>query len=577
MTNEYYRFRDTCTTRNLNYLLQQISNAIEVNVESNLIYEISSDEEDSIIDVGNPFVPLLCDQVAPSVVECITLTDTESEEAETTINHMPDSVMPIGNLSAKKKPLPIEKERKVGIYQVQCFSKKCRNFFENPDAVEMHFANYHANGINRTFECYLCRRKSRFQSLLSRHMRTHIRSEHSNVSLTCGRCKFVYKTIDAKLEHRRYYHCKDVKITFECYLCKKILSSKKILLRHINTMHSHQIVFKCSLPKCTRVFYRQDFLRLHEDDVLAHMYTTVYKCGECSLEFERRRQLFEHLKKKRDQENAQPINVNRQQSVGVNIMNRNNIAIDDVVDELLPEKFPIKCGWRRCKDIFESNDARMHHLTNYHAPVMKKSFECYLCKFQIASRKMLQRHISANHSRPTCLICPFIRCGMIFNKSLALRIHIAFAHTEKITSNSKDVCEVFDGGNCENFIFKCIRGCPKNVFESFDEMMYHANSFHVKGIKNTFECYLCREAPLTRRNLQQHLNTKHKPYHRFVCMIEKCTRTFTRKSDLKRHQKRTLVHNFSRVFNCTTCSMKFIRIDRLMRHIRRTHTFHVIS
>lgn len=59
--------------------------------------------------------------------------------------------------------------------------------------------------------------------------------------------------------------------------------------------------------------------------------------------------------------------------------------------------------------------------------------------------------------------------------------------------------------------------CCKMVFESRDAMMYHATNYHVKGIKNTFECCFCRKSFPNRSSTQLHIDSVHSSLKRFKC------------------------------------------------------------
>lgn len=97
MVNEYFQFRDSCSTKNVNYLLRKILPAIRglneahttkvienVIDESNLVYEISSEDDSSSNGYDFPCENPTCNQ--GESVMCITLTDTDSVDEEDSID-----------------------------------------------------------------------------------------------------------------------------------------------------------------------------------------------------------------------------------------------------------------------------------------------------------------------------------------------------------------------------------------------------------------------------------------------------------------------------------------------------------
>ncbi|KAJ7597906.1 hypothetical protein C8J56DRAFT_330471 [Mycena floridula] len=67
-----------------------------------------------------------------------------------------------------------------------------------------------------------------------------------------------------------------------------------------------------------------------------------------------------------------------------------------------------------------------------------------------------------------------------------------------------------------------------------------------------------------------------RPSLQWPCGIDKCTKSFAREADLKRHQKTTKLHSLPG-FNCPQCDASFSRADALKRHQRSRHNGLVVD
>ncbi|KAF2129598.1 hypothetical protein P153DRAFT_316725 [Dothidotthia symphoricarpi CBS 119687] len=92
------------------------------------------------------------------------------------------------------------------------------------------------------------------------------------------------------------------------------------------------------------------------------------------------------------------------------------------------------------------------------------------------------------------------------------------------------------------------------------------NPRHTDPAKATFRCETCPNKGFARRyNFTQHMLT-HQPYRKkdHVCPDPSCSKAFTRKTDLVRHN--LSVHVQSKEFKCLNCPKDFSRKDTLRRH-----------
>lgn len=312
----------------------------------------------------------------------------------------------------------------------------------------------------------------------------------TRVKCSTGMCREKFESTQAMAYHVKIYHGKGIKKKYQCHLCKKFMASRNYLLEHINRVHSRQSKFKCPFLACTRIFYGKSQLQNH------------IKVG--------------HAEQK------------------IPTAGRSQPKKDRIVrNEHKSDNFSIKCHWN-CKNLFQSIDAMMYHATSFHTRGIKRTFECYLCKKPCARKEHLENHIIRVHSRRASLTCPFPPCARVFYVKQDLRTHIINVHDEKTEKAKKQKSENENGRNNDGFSIKCQKNCEE-YFDSLDAMVYHLNVFHTKGIKNTFECHLCKNKRADKTSIRRHLNSFHTHQSSFKCPISTCSRVFYGKHDLKMH------------------------------------------
>lgn len=416
MINNYFPFRESCAARNINFMLLKIGVSIERPdgieaagaggiEQANSICEIISDEEESS-----------CDRTAPGV--CITLTDTESEDGEGNDDSQLTGAH-TRNLSAgvehsangKKQRLKnVAREKWPKFSDHSHFNRSfechlCKNTFSGLPTLKRHLSIIHGRGKKFTCPIAMCSRIS----YCKYDLQDHIKSRHTKKAIfvgseqsmnciagnkssqgyfpvKCGRrsCKNFFESDGDALYHMAQYHARGLKKTNECHLCKIPIVNAITLKQHMNAKHSHQKSFKCPFSDCTRIFHHSDSIRRH---------INIYHDRSA-------------VSSSRNEQKA-----NNRMGDG-----RNN------------DKFPVLCGWRRCKQVFESEGAKLYHLAVFHRQGAKKTFQCYLCKVTLVSIKSLKQHMIGLHGRHTYLKCPFSICSAVFKYSSGMERHIKNMH-----------------------------------------------------------------------------------------------------------------------------------------------------
>lgn len=259
-------------------------------------------------------------------------------------------------------------------------------------------------------------------------------------------------------------------------------------------------------------------------------------------------------------------------------------------------KFSVKCGWRACVEMFESKSAVKYHIATFHPKLIKKKFECYLCKKKLSEKKTLFPHMNAFHSHQNQFTCPFSMCTKIFYTKDVLDTHTKRRHAKKMVFVAKRkppaISNVATGRDILKYPVDCAWKYCKEVFESEDAMNYHAATSHAKGITKTYACYLCKKKCSEKNSLLQHLNAMHGRQQKFKCPIPGCLTVFQFSTGIAEHMK--FVHgkrpgsagpakrkqlSYGKEVNrhfpvkCakTTCSHAFECRDAMVYHMTRYH------
>lgn len=192
----------------------------------------------------------------------------------------------------------------------------------------------------------------------------------------------------------------------------------------------------------------------------------------------------------------------------------------------------IKCG-----DRFSNLEKLNHHTENdEHCNIIS----CPICDKVFASKKSCRQHLHTHREKEKY---PCAKCGKEFFNPSSLKVHEMTLHTEHFDAAP-------DGG------FLC-KMCDKKT-PNKREMMQHVNSKHLQS--RTYLCDICAGSFTSERGLKMHLLT-HDDSKPFSCQI--CSKAFKFRYVLKAH---ILRHTKERRFVCDECGKAFAKHYTLMIH-----------
>lgn len=601
------------------------SNSMIADADSiDLTEEIDSGTEYSN-DSSSPPPNLPWNRTESPAMMCITLTDTDSESDEdgsARTEPQTDS----GRILSSESKTNVN-SRKVSTFAHKLYPIKCRwkcpCLFESRNAMMYHVRTYHRRGVQKTFECHLCKstlcgRGALLEHMNSRHshrkcficphsmcsqifyrelsLQQHLKFLHSKrpIAEKSWRCKAAnqpsrcsypvkcawqschncFESEDAMMYHVARYHAKGSKRIYECHLCRRTLCSRVYLLKHMSSIHLRRIL-TCPIKACTRIFHRKDMLRRHLKYVHPRSEQTFapIELNDPHIRPEQAKQIDSTGRKKQ---------------------------LPNVVKRRNEKKFRVKCVFPPCKDLFENKRAAIYHLEQFHARGIKRTYECHLCGKETKYRRDNQMHFNEKHSHRISFTCPFSHCSRVFYDIVRLRYHRKNDHIKngKPVSPGRNIhlanSNVVDEWNNHEFPVKCLWSQCRHFLENTDAALYHGVGFHRKGSERSFECHLCKITLRNEKSTQMHMNAKHSHRKKLKCTFSGCPQIFyhedTLKSHMKRYHSRKTVpsdrnshsadigvddernnHNFPVKCGWRSCSERFDSTNAMMYHLSTYH------
>jgi len=173
-----------------------------------------------------------------------------------------------------------------------------------------------------------------------------------------------------------------VKNDSSCPYCGKVLSSRKVMRRHVTLRHLKNGRFQC--PKCSRRFFQRNELDRH---MPVHTNIKAYKCETCGKSFKQSAHLLRHRKTHTGEK-------------------------------------PFACHF--CEACFVSKDNLESHQSTHN---QNKLFKCSACSLTFKHRNSVYAHVKRVHSATRTVICEVCDAG--FRTEAQLKKHALSCHAGK--------------------------------------------------------------------------------------------------------------------------------------------------
>ncbi|CAL1266135.1 unnamed protein product [Larinioides sclopetarius] len=299
--------------------------------------------------------------------------------------------------------------------------KFCTEQFTKRKALCKHLKSVHnITEPEKLYKCSFCEKIYAKRPQLLIHMKDHAEGKY-----LCLKCGFMSSNSEEHTEHEKEH----IKITkFECTLCGKkfvrrqqhdqhmvgherhsclkcnvTFSTKKMLLKHQQSVHGMSVLKKHQCLTCHKSFLRPVHLQNHER---IHTGEKPVKCSKCEKSFTTERSLAKHLKSAR------------------------HLQIVNNGKEVELEK-PFLCSI--CGNRFHQQQSLLRHIEQIHTE--GEAIKCPHCEYSTKCKANLKRHTEGhfNIKRYVCEIC-----GASFRALATLKEHHLFVHSE----NRNFVCEI---------------------------------------------------------------------------------------------------------------------------------------
>lgn len=258
----------------------------------------------------------------------------------------------------------------------------CSRGFSLRNSLKNHLAVVHARDdlLKNSYKCRLCGKIFAILSRLEHHMKKK-HEIHEKLSGTrkfhCPRCDITLSSRSTLKMHLFDIHKMDNFSTWNCEICERVFSNKRMLESHINE-HKNLREHKCQ--QCGAGFNNAYKVKAH---MMSHN-ERIFKCTECDFAAKTQRTLDSHT-----------LNIHGE------VENR-------FVCELCAKSFKYKIT-------YDCHMRRQH--------MGEKPFQCFICGKAYYTSGNLNTHVKHAHSTKI-YHCEFTNCGKLFHSELRLKIHL---------------------------------------------------------------------------------------------------------------------------------------------------------
>ncbi|XP_054276729.1 zinc finger protein 658B-like [Macrosteles quadrilineatus] len=296
--------------------------------------------------------------------------------------------------------------------------RRCTSKFDTHSDLEIHFFNhsqYTCETCNEVFyfkkdlyrhrdsdkclvqlkyyDCEICSRRFRKNSVLKMHMWTHKNIEKKEVCIVCRR---TFKSSQLLLPHLSKCHV--AYEYMECSTCHRLFLGPMKLRRHIQKIHiepSEEDKMAC--PTCGKIFSNKSYMSRH---ILDKHDDTEYVCTVCGESVKGKIAMERHTRNKHAKQPFTCTRCDQQFETASKLLNHKR-------KHLKEEQPPEVAFCEICGKTYKSREIYKRHLRNHSD---EKPFKCDVCGAAFKQRVTLKTH-SRVHNSVGKYICN--RCSRI--------------------------------------------------------------------------------------------------------------------------------------------------------------------
>ncbi|XP_037029072.1 zinc finger protein 2 homolog [Bradysia coprophila] len=307
---------------------------------------------------------------------------------------------------------------------------------------------------------------------------------------------------------------------FECYECQLTSNDEIALEKHIKTVHNQKIYHLCNV--CGKTFAQESSLKNHM--ATHHSSDKAFKCDKCDKSYTSKNGLQSHM--------------------------------FTHMDEKPERKFLCsECG----KGFTTNQRLRIHTFTH----TGERNFSCDQCDKSFATEFRLRSHRRI-HTGERPYSCDM--CNQTFAQGNALK-----CHKRTHTGEKPYACKYCDKSFSQNTILKTHMTlhtgktvkCP-DCDKKFSRASYLILHKREHTGEKPYSCDRCPNRYKQKSHLDRHMDT-----HlgvKYPCEV--CQKEYSKQWSLKMHM---FTHSAEKPFQCTDCTLSFVRKDKFKAHIKAYH------
>ena len=332
---------------------------------------------------------------------------------------------------------------------------------------------------------------------------------------------------------------------FKCQLCTASFSSKALIKRHIDLLHS---LFESE--QCGKDFKTQRNLE-KQKKIQYNQRKKPLQCSTCGKLISSKYSLRNHQKLHNESE-KETCNICGKKVIDLNFHRKLHMA-------------QFKCAF--CPKVMTSKQVMRRHVET-HENAGQQPHACHLCKKSYKTRGYLLKHISYIHKNSQKNKWKCETCGKFFAQygslSIHRRMHIGkkiaciecdqkFLHKHHLKTHMERL-HLSQGKS-----FECQK-CEKTFKTNVDLKKHQIEHSYLKP----FKCPKCEHRSKYRNNMASHI-TKHNEVDKKSFQCQLCIKTFKSSKHLTKH---TICHFDGKPFACLKCEYTTKYERALKKHMK---------